>query len=102
MGRHGAVTRALDGRARVELELLAEQASALGRAGARLEDAIDTWRLLVDVGVATAQQIAAAVDDLTAAAYALLVQRECAGFRFANREWVRRHYAIPDEVLRRL
>lgn len=79
-----------------------EQASALGRAGDRLEDAIDTYRLLIDVGAATDVQIAAALDEVVAAAYSLVVQRECTGFVHANRSWIERYYDVPAEALARL
>lgn len=79
-----------------------EQASALGKAGDRLEDAIDTYRLLIDVGVATEAQVAAALDAVVAAAYSLVVQRECTGFVHANRAWIQRYYDVPAEALARL
>lgn len=79
-----------------------EQASALGKAGDRLEDAIDTYRLLIDVGAATQGQIAAALDEVVAAAYSLVVQRECTGFVHANRAWIQRYYDVPAEALARL
>ncbi len=79
-----------------------EQASALGRAGERLEEAIDTYRLLIDVGAATRAQIAAALDEVVAAAYSLVVQRECTGFVHANRAWIQRYYDVPAEALARL
>lgn len=79
-----------------------EQASALGRAGDRLEEALDTYRLLVDVGAATRVQVAAALDEVVAAAYSLVVQRECTGFVHANRAWIQRFYDVPAEALARL
>lgn len=85
------------------LEALAgERANALGRAGRRLEEAVDTHRLLVEVGRAEDQQIAASLRAVRDAAWALMVQRECAGFRSKDLAWLRTHYRVPAEVLRRL
>lgn len=86
----------------IERALAEERADALGRAGDRLEDAIDTWELLVDVGRATEEQVGAALTEVRDAAWALLVQRECVGFRGDNLGWIRRHYRIPVAALRRI
>lgn len=88
--------------ATVEEALAAERANSLGRAGRRLEEAIDTHRLLVEVGAADAGQLDAALQEVTDAAYALIVQRECCGFRQDNMGWIRRHYAVPAAALRRI
>lgn len=107
MARHpttqmSSLRRGEDLAAALQQAFAGEQASALGRAGDRLEDAIDTYRLLVDVGAATEGQIAAALDAVVAAAYSLVVQRECTGFVHANRAWIQRHYDVPAEALARL
>lgn len=86
----------------IEAALAEERAYSLGRAGTRLEDAIDTWRLLVEVGCATDDQVQAALAEIRDAAWSLLVQRECAGFRGDNLGWIRRHYPIPAEATRRI
>ncbi|MEE8601137.1 hypothetical protein [Euzebya tangerina] len=86
----------------VEGALAEERANALGRAGRRLDEAIDTHRLLVEVGVATESQIAVALDAVAHEAWKLVVQRECAGFRSNAVDWVRTNYDIPAAALRRL
>lgn len=86
----------------IEAALAEERAYALGRAGLRLEDAIETWALLVEVGHATEDQIAAGLAEIRDAAWSLLVQRECVGFRGDNLGWIRRHYPIPSEAFRRI
>lgn len=91
-------TNALRGQASIEREILHERVDALRRAGDRLEDALDAFRLLVEVGAATAAQVAAALDDVADAAWSLVVQRECSGFRLDNHAWVREHYDVPPEV----
>lgn len=86
----------------VERALAEERADSLGRAGTRLEDAIDTWHLLQQVGYASEEQVAAALAEIRDAAWALLVQRECVGFRADNLGWIRTHYAIPRAALDRI
>lgn len=86
----------------VERALAEERADALGRAGTRLEDAIDTWHLVQEVGHATDEQVQAALAEVRDAAWSLLVQRECTGFRQDNLGWIRRHYAIPPAALARI
>ena len=86
----------------VEGALAEERASALGRAGRQLDDALDTHRLLLEVGAATPEQLQASVDAIAHEAWKLIVQRECAGFRSDALSWVRAHYDIPVEALRRL
>lgn len=85
----------------VELDLAEERANALGRVAGALEESIEVWRLLVDVGAATEEQIEAALANVASAAWALLVQRDCAGFRGDNRRWIRENFDVPAEALRR-
>jgi hypothetical protein len=86
----------------VDIDLAEERANALGRVGTRLEEAIADWQLLVEVGEATVEQVEAALDEVARSAWALLVQRDCAGFRGDNLQWIRRHYDIPAAALRRI
>lgn len=86
----------------IERALAEERADTLSRAGDRLDEAIDTWHLLVDVGHATEEQIHAALVEIRDAAWALLVQRECVGFRGDNLGWIRKHYAIPQAAFNRI
>lgn len=86
----------------IERALAEERADSLGRAGDRLEDAIDTWHLLVDVGHATEEQVHAALLEIRDAAWALMVQRECVGFRGDNLAEIHKHYRIPAAALARI
>lgn len=86
----------------VEAELAGERASALGRAGDRLEHALDAWRRLAGAPGASDAELTAALDAVARATYALLVQRDCAGFRTDNLGWLRRHYEIPEAAIRRI
>jgi hypothetical protein len=82
-------------------EVANERATALGLAGARLTEAVAEYRaLLEDDGDADA--IAAAFTRTRDAAWALVVQRECAGFRSRNLNWLRETWQVPDEVIRQI
>lgn len=88
--------------ASVEAELLAERASALGRAGTRLERALDAWTRFEARDERDDREREALLTAVRDAAYALLVQRDCAGFRCDNFAWIRAHYDLPDAALRRI
>lgn len=88
--------------AAVDAELLEERAAALGRAGDRLERALARWQELSARDDVTGEQVDARLEEVAAATYALVVQRDCAGFRYGNLRWIRTQYQLPDEVLRRL
>lgn len=88
--------------ASVEAELLAERASALGRAGTRLDRALAAWARHEAGEAAEQVEREALLDAIREAAYALLVQRDCAGFRCDNLAWIRAHYDIPDAAFRRI
>ncbi|MBW3663108.1 MAG: hypothetical protein KY469_08415 [Actinobacteria bacterium] len=81
----------------VEVALIEERANALGRVGDRLEEALSAWRVAVDGDPAEREAALVRVRD---AAWALIVQRECVGFRCDNLRWIRRHYDIPPEAFR--
>ena len=90
---------ALDG---VQRQLLEERAYALGRAGRRLERALGRWRRVERDGELAGRERDAALAEVRDATYALLVQRDCTGFRMDNLAWIRRHYDIPEQALRRI
>ncbi|MGP2493446.1 DUF6665 family protein [Mesorhizobium sp. PUT5] len=77
-------------------EILAEKASALGRAGARAESALA--RLRAHQGGQAERRTLLA--DTADAVYAWFIQRELCGFR--RHDSVIREFSIPPEVLVRL
>ncbi|WP_315924427.1 DUF6665 family protein [Mesorhizobium sp. SP-1A] len=77
-------------------EILAEKASALGRAGARAETALA--RLRAHAGEETERRRLLA--ETAEAVYAWFIQRELCGFR--RHDSVIREFSIPREVLVRL
>lgn len=78
----------------LDYEIAGEMASALGRAGARVQAALD--RLAAAEGV----EQGGALKEASEAVYAYFVQREACGLR--RHGDVIRDYAIPPEVLARL
>lgn len=80
-------------------ELDGERAHSLGRAGERLVSALATYRARVEAGEERTQ-VDAALRQARDAAWALIVQRECAGFRSRDYSWLREHWQVPDEILR--
>lgn len=80
-------------------ELAGERAHSLGRAGTRLTEALATYRALTEQG-GTEEQLDAALHRARDAAWALTVQRECAGLRSRDFGWMKEHWDVPEEVLR--
>jgi len=83
-------------------ELAEERASTLGRAGQRLKDALAAYREAIEAEGVDAHRIDAALGRARDAAWALVVQRESAGFRSPDFGWLREHWQVPEEVLRRI
>jgi hypothetical protein len=81
--------------------LAEEAARALGRAGARLEQALADHRAARVAGVGPEEE-RRHIARITRRLYALLVQRECAGATHGNLEMICSVYDIPDAALRRL
>ncbi|HVW56786.1 MAG TPA: DUF6665 family protein [Rhizobiaceae bacterium] len=80
----------------LEVEILAEKASALGRAGERAERMLA--RLSEHDG--DSEMRLKLVKEAAKAVYAYFIQRELCGFR--RHDDIIREYAIPREVLVRL
>ena len=80
----------------LDLEILGEKASALGRAGERVEKTLGLLR-----GTdAESPERTTRLKDATDAVYGYFIQRELCGLR--RHQDVIREYAIPNEVLVRL
>jgi hypothetical protein len=77
-------------------EIAAEKASALGRAGERVEATLDRLRATEQM----AQERGALLQDAVEAVYGYFIQRELCGLR--RHHDVIREYEIPAEVLARL
>ena len=81
-------------------EFAGERAFTLGRAGSRLREALAAYRAVVEAG--DPAQVDAALRRARDAAWALVVQRECAGFRSRDLNWLREYWQVPEEILRRI
>ena len=87
----------------LEYEFLREQAGALGIAGRRLESALRNYNQHLRSGsTQDAPETGHLLSDLVDKAYALLLQREFAGFLGSNIEWLKAAYGLPPEALSRL
>ncbi|GAA0627977.1 hypothetical protein GCM10009547_34480 [Sporichthya brevicatena] len=82
-------------------ELSGERANTLGRAGVRLNEALTAYASVLETG-ADPDRVETALTEARDAAWALVVQRECAGFRSKDFTWLREHWGVPEEVLRRI
>jgi hypothetical protein len=80
----------------IEIEILAEKASALGRAGERVEKALELLRS----ADRESPERHALLKDAAEAVYGYFIQRELCGLR--RHHEVIREYGIPNEVLVRL
>jgi hypothetical protein len=85
----------------IKLEVAEDKAGALGRAGRRLEQALDEFR---DYETSTAAHAPAKRDrllwKLADIVYAFIVQREACGLRDSRH--VLKHFDIPREALARV
>jgi hypothetical protein len=88
------------GEAVLRYELMAEQAAALGRAGAKLEAALAALRAQAPDREAQDDGRAAALKAAADAAWCFFVQREAMGLR--DRAAVIAQYEVPREVLNRI
>jgi hypothetical protein len=96
MSARSSSSRAEDGFAALEHELRGEQASALGRAGARVEEALEALREAVPSSPTRSEL----VDEAAHAVWCYYVQREALGI--SNHQRVTEFYRIPPEVLGRV
>ena len=95
-GRPGSAAFPAQGFAALDYEIAGEQASALGRAGRRVEESLAA--LTACAGPATARE--ALVGEAAAAVWSYFVQREAIGLR--RHDEAIRIYGIPRDVLARL
>jgi len=85
----------------VELEIIKEQASALGRAGKKLRISLEEYQKLVEQAH-HASDLEVSLNEISNNVWELMLQREIVGFSEANLEWLRDNYHIPDAAISRL
>ena len=85
----------------LEEEIAKERASALGRAGKKLEVSLERYRLL-RASRATAGELDELLDEIAENLWCLVVQRELVGFIHENLRFVRERFDIPAAAIARM
>lgn len=85
----------------IEVALAEERARTLGKAGASLDAAVQTYRAAVRDG-RSASEVEQRLTSVVHWLYRLRLQRECSGARTDNLGAIQRAYDVPDEAVRRL
>jgi len=85
----------------LELAIVKEQASALGRVGRTLRLSLERYQAFVDTETnkASGKKL---IQDISENVWALILQREFLGFIEENLEWVVANYHIPKQALQKL
>jgi len=95
----------------IELELVKEQATALGRAGRKLRLSLEHYQSIyeqIDKATQTTKhkqptkQERDSIVEIANNVWELILQREFVGFTENNLHWVRDKYYIPEAALKRL
>ena len=85
----------------VELEIVREQASALGRAGRKLRLSLERYENKRHSGLSMSEE-QSLIQEVSENVWALILQREFLGFIEDNMKWVRENYLIPDAAIENL
>lgn len=84
----------------IELEIVKEQATSLGRAGRKLRLALEEYEKKKEG--CDSERKDALIENVSQGVWELILQREFTGFLHGNLEWIKKHYDIPEEVYSRL
>jgi len=85
----------------IELEIVKEQASALGRAGRKLRLSLEKHQSILN-GTQSISDMEHSILEIANNVWELILQREFLGFTEGNFQWVQGHYHIPEAVLNHL
>lgn len=85
----------------IELEVVKEQASALGRAGRKLRISLEYYNKLDQEGLSSEIR-KKSLQDIADRVWELMLQREILGFSEGNLGWIRENYHIPDAAFNKL
>lgn len=85
----------------IELEIVREKASALGRAGKKLRISLENHEKLSKQKKCINQE-QQSIKEISNNVWELMLQREFLGFIENNLKWVTEHYLIPDEAIKNL
>lgn len=92
----------------VELEIIKEQASVLGRSGRKLRLSLESYQLMncqnqgLNDNTASSNLEHDAILQISNNVWELILQREFLGFTERNVQWVRSNYVIPESAFKRL
>ena len=81
----------------LELDLLREQSSALGRAGRKLQESIVLFQKESKSRFKKKSE-KEHLQEIGNNFHALMIQRELTGFIDSNVDWIKKFYDIPDEA----
>ena len=84
----------------LEFEIVKEQASALGIAGRKLNEALE--RYYRSEKEQSEEDLEDLLNDVVDKVWGLLLQREFLGFLHDNVDWISKKYNIPEAVFKRL
>ena len=82
----------------LELEIVREQASALGRAGRSLRLSLEAYNKALG-GELSKEEEQTQVHDIADKLWALILQREFLGFTENNIEWIKDNYRVPEQAI---
>lgn len=82
----------------IELEIVREQASALGRAGKKLRLSLEEYQVKLDDGVSRDHR-SALLKSIANNVWELVLQREFVGFIDGNLAWITANYVVPKEAI---
>ena len=88
-------TKKLDDFEELEFEILKETSSALGRAGRKLRESIESHKEGMKSGFKDKAEIEH-LQEIGNDFHALMIQRELIGFIESNVNWIQKFYEIPE------
>jgi len=101
MQKFGLQTNRRSHHSTIELEIVREQASALGRAGRKLRISLESYEKQRHRNLSKKEE-QILIKGISENLWALILQREFLGFIEGNIEWVRENYVIPDAAIKSL
>jgi len=98
MQKFGLQTNRSSHHSAIEVEIVREQASALGRAGKKLRISLESYEKQRYKALSESEE-KSFIKEISENVWALMLQREFLGFIDNNLNWVRENYVIPDAAI---
>ena len=107
MQKFGLKTHSSSRHSAIELQIVKEQASALGRAGRKLRLSLERYQLMFCDNQGSnendcSHQERDSILEISDNVWELMLQREFLGFTENNFKWINQNYNVPEPVLVRL